>query len=60
MVPIDSSRQELSNGCYIVILSNFDIIVENPAVGLDLEPLGDFLDSFLADFTGKSCSNAAD
>ena len=26
MVPIDSSRQELSNGCHIIILSNFDLI----------------------------------
>ena len=25
MVPFDSSRQELSNGCYIVIFSNFDV-----------------------------------
>ena len=59
MVPIDSSRQELSNGCLIVILSNFDFYHENPAVGLDLDPLGDKLALFLADFIGKICSNEA-
>ena len=34
MVPIDSSRQELSNGCHIVLWSNFDLLVEIPAVAL--------------------------
>ena len=36
MVLIDSSRQELSNGCHIVFCSNFDLIVEIPAVALIL------------------------
>ena len=34
MVPFDSSRQELSNGCHIVILSNFDLIVEKSGCSL--------------------------
>ena len=34
MVPIDSSRQELSNGCYIVFWSKFDLIAEIPAAAV--------------------------
>jgi hypothetical protein len=36
MVLIDSSRQELSNGCHIVILSNFDIYHETAAAAVIL------------------------
>ena len=61
MVPFDSSRRELSNGCYIiVILSNFDIYHENPAAAVTLEPLGHFLTPFLTGFIGKSCSDEAE
>jgi len=60
MVPIDSSRQELSNGCYIAFLSKFDIYHENPAIGLDLQAICHFLDPFLAEFIGKRCSDAVE
>ena len=60
MVPIDSSRQELSNGCLIAFLSKFGLVCKNAAVGSDLEPLDDFLDPFLAELIGKSCSNDAE
>ncbi len=44
MVPFDSSRQELSNGCHIVFCSNFDLIPEIPGCSrLDLQAVGDFL-----------------
>ena len=56
MVPIDSSRQELSNGCHIVILSNFDFISE---ISVDLATVCCVLDPFLAEFTDKRCSNEA-
>jgi len=37
IIPLfDSSRQELSNGCHVVFLSNFDHIVEIPAAALIL------------------------
>ena len=42
MVPIDSSRQELSNGCHIVILSKFDILVETAAAALIWSRLATF------------------
>ena len=60
MVPIDSSRQELSNGCHIVIWSKFGLVCKNAAVGSDLEPLDDFLDPFLAKPIGKRCSDAVE
>ena len=60
MVPIDSSRQELSNGCHIAFLSKFGLVCKNAAVGSDLEPLDDFLDPFLAKFIGKRCSDAVE
>ena len=50
---IDSSRQELSNGCHIVILSNFDLIVENTAVSGDLAAASHFLTPFLTEPIGK-------
>jgi hypothetical protein len=56
MVPFDSSRQELSNGGHIVICSNFDLFVENPAAASDLQVVGHFLDPFFAELNGKSCS----
>jgi len=59
MVPIDSSRQDLSNGCHIVFLSNFDLLVENPAAASDFATAGDFLDPFLTEFTDKRYSNEA-
>ena len=36
MVPIDSSRQELSNGCHFVFWSNFDFHHEIPAAAVTL------------------------
>ena len=59
MVPIDSSRQELSNGCHIVFWSNFDLIAENPGCGLDFKLVGRSLAYDLADLIGKRCSNEA-
>jgi len=36
MVPFDSSRQELSNGCHIVFCSKFDLIAETAAAAVVL------------------------
>ena len=53
MVPIDSPRQELSNGCHIIFCSNFDLIAEIPGCSLDLQAVGDFLAPFLTESFGK-------
>ena len=42
MVPFDSSRQQLSNGCHIVILVKFDILVETAAAALICRPSATF------------------
>ena len=54
MVLIDAASTDDSNGCHILIWSNLDLGIENPAVGWICKLPAAFLTSFLPDRFNKS------
>ena len=57
---IDRASNDDSNGCHIVIWSNLDLGIENPACRLDLQSADGFLALFLTPSFEQKSSNRAD